>query len=233
AAFARLLGRRRAARCGKLGVVDAGCVLKHGQNLVRLGIGLARHRQAALHAQSERRQLVLEFTGQRLLLLLLFIRVVFRLPERHPDGADLKVVENLGRTTEADDVVLMPVGNDDQRQLLLRLFRHVSDGRLDRSDVALLRLAWGYAAVDQDVLWPVVRGHGHEEKIAKADAIHTYPQLSFFRFALFRGHVHMPPCSILKLIWKRFRSLLPSRPRCSPMRRWRSSRWGLRFFEIT
>ena len=46
------------------------------------------------------------------------------------------------------------------------LLIHVSDGRLDRSDVALLRLAWGHAAVDQDVLWPFVRGHGHECSVA-------------------------------------------------------------------
>src|SRR5205085_3118940 len=90
---------------------------------------------------------------------------------------------------EADDVILMAMGDDDEGQLVAGLLGHVGHGVLDRADVALLRGAAGDAAVDEDVLRPGSAGDGHQEKVAEADAVHPDAQLAFAVALLFRGHL--------------------------------------------
>ena len=74
--------------------------------------------------------------------------------------ARVRVLEDVLAVAEAHDVIGVTVRDDDERELVLRLLRHVRHGGLDRADVALVRLAGRDAAVDEDVLWPVVRRHG-------------------------------------------------------------------------
>jgi hypothetical protein len=71
----------------------------------------------------------------------------------------------------------MLVGGDDEGELPPALRRDVRDHRGHRLGVAL-RMD---AAVEQDVLCPVVGGNGHEEAVTESDVIHPDLQFSVAR----------------------------------------------------
>src|SRR6266496_4265294 len=98
------------------------------------------------------------------------MRVLRVLGPWQPNLPHLELLELAFIPPETRDVVLVPMGGDDECQALARLIRHVFDDLLHRADVAL-----GVdAAIDQNMRARAVDRQRQQETVPEPYAVHSH-----------------------------------------------------------